>query len=270
MAPAANLSAEALKVRIRTKYAAPEWATFTEVANATGTGAGVTRYADAFSFNLYPSRGFARHGFEIKVSRSDWLRELKNPAKADPIAQFCHQWWIVVSGPNIVQDGELPAGWGLMVPRGTGLGIVTTAKAREAVKPTEAFTAAILRRSIEQSPAQVDMRARQVEVQEMLTEAIETRVANMRDSYAREIDSARHHAARLETNIAAINRGLGHSLAIRGWESAERLEAIGALAAAGIRGEDVHTKIKHGLEEVQRDILALHASAQSILDSYET
>ena len=37
--------------------------------------AGGGRYADAIAMNLWPSRGLAVHGFEIKISRGDWQRE---------------------------------------------------------------------------------------------------------------------------------------------------------------------------------------------------
>lgn len=58
------------------------------------------------------------HGFEIKVSRADWLRELKtHGAKSALWRTYCHYWWIVVPDASIVQPGELPDGWGLLVGR---------------------------------------------------------------------------------------------------------------------------------------------------------
>jgi len=69
------------------KYALPYWAFIREFRNATGFSA--TRSADALAFGMYRSRGQAIIGFEVKTVRSDWLRELKNPEKAEPIAQFC-------------------------------------------------------------------------------------------------------------------------------------------------------------------------------------
>ena len=69
------------------KYAPPYWAFIREFRNATGFSA--TRSADALAFGMYRSRGQAIIGFEVKTVRSDWLRELKNPEKAEPIAQFC-------------------------------------------------------------------------------------------------------------------------------------------------------------------------------------
>jgi hypothetical protein len=68
--------------------------------------------------NLWPSRGLSVHGFEVKVSRSDWLSELRNPAKSASIQQFCDYWWLVVGDKDIVQPGELPDTWGLLTVEG--------------------------------------------------------------------------------------------------------------------------------------------------------
>ena len=104
-------TAAEIKALIRAKYPVREWALAFEVSN--GTGSEARRHADAVAMNLWPSRGLAIHGFEFKVYRNDWLRELQNPAKAEPVAQYCDYWWLV-TGPGIVKDGELPDTWGLM------------------------------------------------------------------------------------------------------------------------------------------------------------
>lgn len=55
------------------------------------------------------------HGFEVKVSRSDWLRELRTGGlKSEAWRSVCHYWW-VVAPPGVVREGELPDGWGLLV-----------------------------------------------------------------------------------------------------------------------------------------------------------
>jgi hypothetical protein len=46
---------------------------------------------------LWPSRGLKLMGFEIKAGRGDWLGELRNPRKAESIARFCDQWWVVAT-----------------------------------------------------------------------------------------------------------------------------------------------------------------------------
>ncbi|MBU8820467.1 hypothetical protein KL864_31830 [Mycolicibacterium goodii] len=76
-----------------------------------------TRRADAVFVGFTAASGRCLVGYELKTSRDDWRRELARGAqKADGWADQCHEWWIVVSDPAIVRDGELPQGWGLMSP----------------------------------------------------------------------------------------------------------------------------------------------------------
>lgn len=140
----ATLTADDLIALLRGKYPSNEWALVTQVGN--GTGFKVNRHADAIAMNLWPSRGLAVLGFEVKVARGDWLRELKAPDKADPIARYCDEWW-VVAPEEIVHPGELPLGWGLLAPKAKGLRVVVPAPRRAEAAPLDRdFIAAILRR----------------------------------------------------------------------------------------------------------------------------
>lgn len=99
-----------VRAAIASSYRQPEWATFFEVAD--GTGMRKTRSADAVSVNMYPSRGLTINGFEIKVDRSDWRRELADPSKAEAIARYCDFWW-VAAPKGLIDPVTLPATWGL-------------------------------------------------------------------------------------------------------------------------------------------------------------
>lgn len=59
-------------------------------------------------------------GFEVKISRSDYLREIKDLAKSEPFRDICAEWYMVVSDPKIVRD-DLPDRWGLLIAQGDGL-----------------------------------------------------------------------------------------------------------------------------------------------------
>jgi hypothetical protein len=89
-----------------------------EVRNDAGFSA--SRAADAIAIGTWPSRGNLIEGFEIKASRADWLRELKEPVKADAFYRYVDHWWIVAPS-EVVKDHELPPTWGLMCPHGDGL-----------------------------------------------------------------------------------------------------------------------------------------------------
>ncbi|RSY83147.1 hypothetical protein DAH66_12830 [Sphingomonas koreensis] len=141
------MRAEDVRKALAKKFGAPEYALFFEVGDATGGRA--RRWADAVAMGLWPSRGLALQGFEIKVSRQDWLGELRKPEKAEAIARYCRYWWIVTP-PGIVKDGELPENWGLYEVQANGLRIVRAAPPREKLPPiSPEFLAALLRRSDE-------------------------------------------------------------------------------------------------------------------------
>lgn len=125
------------------KYAPPSWAFFSEVKAAVGFG---VRRADGIAIAMWRSLGLEILGFEIKRSRSDWLREIKNGGKSEEIFQYCDRWWIVVDNPEIVRSEELPSTWGLQhaTPRG-----LRTIVAAPKLKPKPAgieFVAEVLRR----------------------------------------------------------------------------------------------------------------------------
>jgi hypothetical protein len=118
------------------------------------------RTCDYVAMDLWPSKGLALHGHEIKISRSDWLRELAEPEKAAEFIPYMTYWWAVASGPRIVRDGELPDGWGLMVVRG-GLVTVATAAPKRDAKPMERTRIAALLRAVAQTAAYLERREAQ-------------------------------------------------------------------------------------------------------------
>lgn len=86
----------------------------------SSAGFDAQRSLDAMVLDLWPSHGLAIHGFEIKCSRSDWLRELADPTKAGAFTPDLDYMWLVVASADMVKPGELPKNWGLLsASRGT-------------------------------------------------------------------------------------------------------------------------------------------------------
>lgn len=101
-------------------------------------------------------------GHEVKVSRSDWLTELKDLTKAERIKQYCDYWYLVVSDASIVKDGELPEGWGLMVKAGKNLRAKVKAPKLAPIPLTLDFTAGLasaIQRTAMREPLRRDARA---------------------------------------------------------------------------------------------------------------
>lgn len=73
------------------------------------------RSCDLLRVGMWASRGLGIDVHELKTSRSDWLRELDQPAKADAWWPYCNRFWVVAPA-GVVQAAELPEGWGLLNP----------------------------------------------------------------------------------------------------------------------------------------------------------
>jgi len=119
------------------------WLLLPQVRNTTGYKRRI-RTADALAVSIWPSRGIYFTGVEIKVSRSDWLRELKDVAKSSNIQGYCRHWYIATP-PEIVVRTELPPTWGLIECREKTAKIVVQAPPLEPVAPGVDFVAAVLR-----------------------------------------------------------------------------------------------------------------------------
>ena len=144
--------------KLRNRYSGSEWAIAFEVPNSTGGG---SRRCDCMAMHLWSSKGgYSLHGHEIKKSRSDWLREIDDPSKAEEFARRCHYWWIVAP-KGIVKLEELPTNWGLMhCSEKSSLRVASAAqKNRKPVPIDWPFFAACMRAFSEQSDIEAKMRA---------------------------------------------------------------------------------------------------------------
>lgn len=146
-----------IRYALRQKYPKGEYALLEEVGNATGFRC--NRHADAVVMSLWPSRGLMITGFEIKASRSDWKKELESPEKSDVIYGYCDYWVLAVGDEEIVKEGELPLGWGLMVPNKNGGLHMQVQPNKIENKPLDrSFVGAMLRRAVEQLTPQNEMK----------------------------------------------------------------------------------------------------------------
>lgn len=103
-----------LHAGVKRLFPAPGFIVMQEVRNATGFDS--NRSADCLALGMYKSRGRELWGFEMKVSRSDWVKELEQPAKAESWLRYCDRWALVIADEKMVHPGELPEPWGLYAP----------------------------------------------------------------------------------------------------------------------------------------------------------
>lgn len=141
-----NKKTQNLIDKLREEYPYPNKALIAEFRG--GTGWSRESRADAIAMDLWPSKGLELIGFELKTSRQDWLNELKNPMKCDPIKQFCDRWYVVYDNQNIVRDwkDKIPEDWGLMYLDIMGKFFVKREAPKLKPKPIDrAFLASLMR-----------------------------------------------------------------------------------------------------------------------------
>lgn len=69
---------------------------------------------DAIVLDLWPSGHHDLHAFEVKCSRSDWLREIRPDTSKSETTRALADTFTIVAPDGIVRPGELPTTWGLL------------------------------------------------------------------------------------------------------------------------------------------------------------
>lgn len=117
-----SLLTDQIKVLISKRHAGdprmPDWAVFFELRDGTGAGS-YGQSIDAFAMHTWPSKGYRRIGYEIKASRSDFLREMKIPEKRAWAMSITHEFWFVAPA-KVIDPAEVPVDCGLLLVTADG------------------------------------------------------------------------------------------------------------------------------------------------------
>jgi len=97
---------------LRSRHNSSEWIFVTQLKTATGgvqsysrDGYTRSRFIDAFAMHLWPSKKFWRVAYEIKVSRTDFLKELKEPKKRAQAIILCNEFYFALA-PGIFKEED--------------------------------------------------------------------------------------------------------------------------------------------------------------------
>jgi hypothetical protein len=199
-------------------YPSPEFALFFEVQDP-GSG----RRADAIALGIWPSRGYSLTGFEFKEYRHDWMREKKNPAKADRIATKCDAWFVVAGADDIVDLEELPEPWGLLVASPNREKLLTRKKAapyadRDRSVISRDFVAAMLRKVSENTVPKATL-------PELIETGVQQELARTLEGNA--LRRAQEHIAKLEAERENFRKVTG--VDIHGWRGGDIAKAVAAI-----------------------------------------
>lgn len=236
------LTAFDLKRAIAERYEAPEWLVEHEVTLGG-------RRLDVVALNLWASREHRIVGFEIKVDRGDWLREIAAFQKAEQWTEVVDAFY-VVTPPKLVRADELPVGWGLL--EFTGAKMMTrahaTAKAPSRVLPRE-VAARFLGRMMERD--RLADRTAEFQARTALRAEIQEQ---MRKELGREAENERERRAHVEKELGDLYTAFGLEFreARRWLEHPIAMRAAGKLAAADFDGAS--SRLLH-TAKTQADVL---------------
>lgn len=243
MAKDKRVTAEQVNNALRKRFCQPEWNIFFEVRDSTGFGG--SRTADAVAMNCYPSRGMEIWGFEVKVYRNDWLRELRAPEKSAPVQKYCDRWYIVAPA-GLVPVGELPVTWDLfeLVDKGE-LRMAKQAPELKAEPVTREFVASLMRGSV---------RASAGEIQDLVyerTRELQARIDGLIDQASQADRVARTEAFKKLEEIKAAT-----GIDLNSWTPAANVIATLRLVLdAGVVGRHSElTRILGSLRRTQADV----------------
>lgn len=154
-----------------------QWAFFTHLRGHTGHAhPGRESYMDAFAINCWPSKNYVRHALEVKVSRSDFLREMRDPGKRQRAMELANEFWFVAPS-GVIKKGECPEGCGWLELTKGGFRVRRSAKFREVDDLPMTFVASLLRHASTPgrlTPAQLRVfhfAGRELTVKEFLAES---------------------------------------------------------------------------------------------------
>jgi hypothetical protein len=90
-----------------------EWIFLRELRVATGRRNGGVQRLDAFALNCFHHQAMKRICYEVKVSRADFLGEMKNPVKRRAGMRYSNEFYFVTPG-GLIDVTELPVECGLI------------------------------------------------------------------------------------------------------------------------------------------------------------
>lgn len=217
------------------------------------TAPNTNRRADAVHIGLWSSRGAGRIDVcELKVSRSDFRRELDKPEKAEAWWPYSTTFSIVAPSVDIAPPEELPPGWGLMVPqaRGRRFKVIVKPEEREPkltidllitlLKNTETTRTNALRQQHRKLYAEFQEQAQ--------------RIQRQRGSYSEKDRRRLEHLDELE-------KVMGMELSDYPWSGQISPETAGEGLVAFLRGRAEMDKVRDQAEGVVRELERASKSA---------
>ena len=232
------------------KYPTNEYVIMKEVSIGSG-------YMDYLLLNLWQSRGNALTGIELKSHRSDWLRELKKPQKAENGFIYCNYFYLLTTDESIAKLEEIPFTWGWLAvsKNGKQIQVKKKAPALEPVFPTRSLITAMVRRAADKTNY-VALSS----IQDKIKEAREAEVKSWKREKENLTDElkALHEQIQLFENIAGVKFLDRHNWGRWYFENPK------------IIGQAVNYLNQNGMDGIKSQLEQLKIKASKILENIET
>lgn len=109
-------------------------------------GKGAEQRIDAWVLSMYPSRHWIRTSYEVKVSRSDFLLEMRKPEKRKYALLYSNEFYFAAP-KGLIEKHELPAEAGLIeVDEERRTKVIVESPWRDTPQPSWRFMASVLRK----------------------------------------------------------------------------------------------------------------------------
>lgn len=230
-----------------------------DVPNIVGVNS--SRRCDGVAVGMWGSSGRLIQGFEVKASRSDWLREVKDVTKADPFVEQCDRWWLVTGHVSIAKPTEIPAAWGWMVATKTGLRVQRPASPlpqhESQIKRLWAF--ALIRKAADRSEI-----ANSPEFKVMLANAVRDTERREKDRADREIARQAPDHEELKKKVEKFESASGMKL--DDWQLGNVGKLAKRLAALNSHG---YLSVAESLRRTVKDLGDLSTKASEVLQALD-
>jgi hypothetical protein len=253
LAQARRVSAGELTAEIRRRYEPPEW--FVEGELTLGS-----RRLDLVAFGCWGQRRIV--GFEIKVERGDWLRELGDFRKSEEWCAVVDAFYLATV-PGVVKGDELPEGWGLLELAGSRL--MTRRHATTRTDPPATFPRELATRLLS--------RRAQAESTQNFQENWKIREQAMKDAEAsarQRLEAEYERDAETAERIAREHREIFLALGVRPseWHAHERaIRAAGIFAAATTTNVGLKEQLDRGAESFERMAKQMREASGSLVEA---
>lgn len=137
-----EMTAEMIDGLLHEQYGEDPWVYISQLRE--GTGYTRRRTIDAFAVHVWPSK-FRALAMEIKVTRSDFLRDIRDPSKRQPFVENSTGFYYVVP-QGLIEPDEVPEGCGLMYAQRGRVIRKKIAQERELERFEPLFVASLVRR----------------------------------------------------------------------------------------------------------------------------